>query len=174
MMKNQKTKIKKSPGRSVMFGKGAAIRAVSLLTTFGILVSACLFLSCGKKADEEGAEVKPSSVKTASPAEVRKTLEKLVGRWRRPDGGYVIDIRSVRANGELDAGYFNPRPINVSKATATAEGGKVKVFVELYDERYPGSTYDLTYDPRSDVFMGTYFQASIRQDFDVVFVRMKQ
>ena len=34
------------------------------------------------------------------------------------DGGYVIEIRSIRARGKLDAAYLNPRPINVSQATA--------------------------------------------------------
>jgi hypothetical protein len=84
----------------------------------------------------------------------------------------VIEIRRVGVHGDLDAGYFNPRPINVSKAEASAQEGKVRVFIELYDEGYPGSTYDLTYDPRSDVLLGNYFQAAIRQNFDVVFVRM--
>jgi uncharacterized protein (DUF2147 family) len=131
-----------------------------------------LFFSCGKK--EDGTQEKQKTVNTISQAEAQKTLEKLVGRWLRPDGGYVIEIQRIGPNGKLDAGYFNPRPINVSKAKASVEGGEIKVFVELYDERYPGSTYDLTYDLRSDVLLGTYFQAAIRQNFDVVFVRMKE
>jgi len=140
----------------------------------GIIFSCGLFLSCGKKADEEGTREKTVSAEDASPAEVRAALEKLVGRWHRPDGGYVIAIRGVGADGALDAGYFNPRPINVSKAKGAVEGETIEVFIELYDEGYPGSTYDLTYDLRSDVLLGTYFQAAIRQNFDVVFVRMKE
>ena len=38
---------------------------------------------------------------------------------------------------------------------------------------YPGSTYTLTYDPKRDQLQGVYFQATLRQSFDVVFVRMK-
>jgi hypothetical protein len=49
-------------------------------------------------------------------------FEKLEGRWRRADGGYVLDIRKVRPDGAIDAAYLNPRPINVSKAQATRDG----------------------------------------------------
>ncbi|RPJ22027.1 MAG: hypothetical protein EHM26_02365 [Desulfobacteraceae bacterium] len=73
----------------------------------------------------------------------------------------------------MEAGYFNPRPINVSKAQASKEGGKIKVFVELSDVGYPGSTYTLTHDPKEDVLRGVYFQAAMKQNFDVYFTRMK-
>ena len=43
-------------------------------------------------------------------------FHKLIGRWLRPDGGYVIDIRKIHADGKMDAGYYNPQPINVSRA----------------------------------------------------------
>jgi hypothetical protein len=97
----------------------------------------------------------------------------LQGRWVRPDGGYIIHVKSVDAGGKMEVGYFNPRPINVSKAQATKEGGKIKVFVELSDVGYPGSTYTLTYDAKGDVLRGVYFQAAARQNFDVYFTRMK-
>ena len=73
----------------------------------------------------------------------------------------------------MDAGYFNPRPINVSRAEASQEGTTTKVFIELRDTNYPGSTYTLTYDPQSDQLKGVYFQAALQQSFDVVFVRLK-
>ncbi len=41
---------------------------------------------------------------------------KIEGRWRRPDGGYVLDIRKIRPDGAIDAAYLNPRPVNVGKA----------------------------------------------------------
>jgi len=100
-------------------------------------------------------------------------FEALKGRWLRPDGGYIIQIRSVEGNGKIDAGYFNPQPINVSRAHATRENGKLKVFIELRDAGYPGSTYTLTYDPNEDVLRGVYFQAAVRQNFDIYFTRMK-
>ena len=103
----------------------------------------------------------------------KKGFEMLEGRWLRPDGGYIVQIRSVDSSGKIEAGYFNPRPINVSKAQAARESGKIKVFIELRDTGYPGSTYTLTYDPKDDVLRGVYYQAAMRQSFDVYFTRMK-
>ena len=40
----------------------------------------------------------------------------LPGRWVRPDGGYVITIKSVDATGKLDAAYANPSPLPFAKA----------------------------------------------------------
>ncbi len=71
----------------------------------------------------------------------------------------------------MDAGYFNPRPINVSRAEASAEGNAVKLFIELQAAGYPGSTYELIYDPGNDALVGIYFQAAMQQRFEVVFVR---
>jgi hypothetical protein len=83
----------------------------------------------------------------------------LNGRWLRPDGGYVLEIRAVDASGKIDAAYFNPKPINVAKAEATRAGSALKVFVELRPPNYPGSTYPLTYDRDHDRLQGIYFQA---------------
>ena len=97
----------------------------------------------------------------------------LNGRWLRPDGGYVLEIRAVDASGKIDAVYLNPKPINIAKAEATRDGSTLKVFVELRAPNYPGSTYTLTYDPQQDQLRGIYFQAVERQNFNVFFVRMK-
>jgi hypothetical protein len=110
---------------------------------------------------------------SAAGTKTKTGFEVLEGRWLRPDGGYIVQIRSVEGSGKMDAGYFNPRPINVSKAQATKEGGKIKVFIELSDAGYPGSTYTLTYDPKEDVLRGVYYQAIMKQSFDVFFTRMK-
>ena len=96
----------------------------------------------------------------------------LVGRWQRTDGGYIIDISRVLPDGSMQAGYFNPRPINVSRARASLVKDHLKVEVELRDSGYPGSTYTLLYDPHKDALLGFYYQAVQRQNFDVVFVRM--
>ena len=100
-------------------------------------------------------------------------FQTLKGRWLRPDGGYILEIRAVDSNGAIEAVYLNPRPINIAKAEATRAGAGVNVFVELRAPNYPGSTYTLTYDSRQDQLRGNYFQAVERQNFDVVFVRMK-
>jgi len=98
----------------------------------------------------------------------------LQGKWRRPDGGYVIDIKSVEAtSGKMDAAYFNPQPIHVSKAIATQESASTRGFVELQGVNHPGSTYTLVYAPGADQLMGTYYQAALRQQFEGGFHRIK-
>lgn len=98
-------------------------------------------------------------------------FQRLRGRWERADGGYVLEIRSVSADGGVDAAYLNPRPIHVAQAEASRQGGVLSLFVELQDVNYPGSSYNLGYDAARDVLEGTYFQAVEKQTFDVSFVR---
>ena len=100
-------------------------------------------------------------------------FQTLVGRWLRPDGGYVLEIRSVDPTGELVAAYLNPRPIHVARAEASRDGTTTKVFVELRDVNYPGSTYTLTYDRVSDQLRGVYFHAGLGQRFNICFERQK-
>jgi len=80
-------------------------------------------------------------------------------------------IRSVSAEGAVDASYLNPRPIRVARAEASRMGDGMTLFVELRDVNYPGSTYRLIYDGGRDVLTGTYFQALQQQTFEVEFVR---
>ena len=97
----------------------------------------------------------------------------LVGDWVRPDGGYVIKIRHVDKNGRVDAGYFNPRPITVSRAFASVEAGRLNLFIKLQGKGYPGSTYTLIYSEENEALVGIYYQAALGQSFDVAFVRKK-
>lgn len=103
----------------------------------------------------------------------RSEFQTLTGRWQRPDGGYVLEIKSIAVNGALDATYFNPKSIRVAKAEVSRDGGEMKVFIELRDVNYPGSIYSLTYDPAGDQLKGIYYQAAEKQRFEVAFVRMK-
>ena len=106
-------------------------------------------------------------------AQAQPDFAVLKGRWVRTDGGYVIGVQSVDAGGRMQAAYYNPNPINVSRAEASRSGQAVTVFIELRAPGYPGSTYRLIYDPKSDVLKGIYHQAALQQNFDVVFVRGK-
>ena len=98
-------------------------------------------------------------------------FQPLMGRWQRTDGGYVIEIGRIDADGKIAAGYFNPRPIYVSQAQASMQNGYIKVEVELRDTGYPGSRYTLIYDQPKDRLIGFYYHAVSGQNFDVVFVR---
>ena len=99
--------------------------------------------------------------------------QRLLGSWIRPDGGYILEIKEIGKDGSLKAAYYNPRSINVSRAELTRKDGSVNVLIELRDVNYPGSTYKLRYDPKSDRLIGTYFQAVEGVTYDIQFVRAK-
>ena len=99
--------------------------------------------------------------------------KRLIGRWVRLDGGYILELSGIGKDGSLKAAYFNPRPINVARAGFTRTDGKLTVFIELRDINYPGSTYNLQYDSASDRLKGTYFQAVEKQTFAIEFVRAR-
>ena len=106
-------------------------------------------------------------------AEGKTQFQKLRGQWRRPDGGYILAIRNIADSGAIEAAYFNPNPIHVAKAEASQHDSVTRVFIELRDVNYPGSTYTLTYDPSSDQLRGIYYQAVEQQRFEVVFERIQ-
>lgn len=95
----------------------------------------------------------------------------LVGRWLRSDGGYILQLSDPGPEGQLQAAYFNPRPINVSKAAWKHEEGYLGAFVELRAPNYPGSTYTLAYDAKKDILVGIYFHAGLRRQFQIEFER---
>jgi hypothetical protein len=117
------------------------------------------------------AEPIPGAPLAASKSEPQTVFAALPGRWVRPDGGYTITIKSVDAGGKLDANYANPSPLPFYAATATEEGGKLKLFLELRAGGYNGSTYALNYDAAADRLTGAYYQAVAKQTFEVVFIR---
>ena len=117
------------------------------------------------------SEPLPVAPVASSISESQAAFASLPGRWVRPDGGYVISIRSVDAGGKLDASYANPNPLPFYAATATGDGGALKLFFELRAGGYNGSTYTLNYDVASDRLKGTYYQAVAKQTFEVVFIR---
>jgi hypothetical protein len=47
-------------------------------------------------------------------------------------------------DGKPKAGYFNPKSTNTGNATWTNKDGVLKIYIELRNENYPGSKYDLT------------------------------
>jgi hypothetical protein len=97
--------------------------------------------------------------------------KQLAGQWIRASGGYVLDIRNVQADGKLEAVYLNPKPINVSKASANIKTGRIELFVELRDKYYPGSYYTLTYDSKMDRLIGVYHHLGLGQNINVFFSR---
>jgi len=152
-------------------------RVAAVVLAIAVLAAGAFWWSKGRQANAQAATAPAAGTQTANPPAsapvTPPAFEKLTGKWLRPDGGYVIEIKSVEPGGKMDAAYFNPRPINVSKAEAIREGSVAKVFIELRDVKYPGSTYTLTYDPVADQLQGIYYHAGLQQQFEVLFQRMK-
>jgi hypothetical protein len=123
-------------------------------------LSIVLLLSC-KSGSQEGSVTSSEAVNP----------QRLVGQWVRPDGGYILEINRVRTIGKLEARYLNPRPIHIETAELRQDGQDIGVFIELKDEGYPGSYYELMYYEGEDVLKGKYFQATQRAVYEVVFVR---
>lgn len=119
----------------------------------------------------------PSDPGRSAPASIPRPgiladdANRLLGNWVRTDTPYVIEIIDANDSGALKAAYYNPRSINVAHAEARYTAGNLEVFVELRDINYPGSTYTLTYDRQNDILRGVYFQATMRETYDVAFTR---
>lgn len=83
----------------------------------------------------------PTAIQTRSmsaaadlPQTTRKTdKQRLTGRWIRPDGGYILELKDIKKDGKLKASYFNPSSINVFRAERNRKEGRINIFVELRD-----------------------------------------
>jgi len=176
MSQKTKKKSKSSAGIQQPKAKGKSSRVSWILVGLAVVVAIAgiyfVFVRQGPTSgDAEGVSGSGSGHQADRQAPASVDFQALVGKWVRPDGGYVISVKGVDPDGRVDAGYFNPRPIHVSRSEASVEGKAVKLFIELQAAGYPGSTYELIYDPGSDSLVGIYFQAAMQQRFEVVFVR---
>lgn len=156
-------------------GRRTAAMAAGLVAAVVMAWGAWTYSSNHSIPSEAGSNA-PSSEKATSPPPDAMGLpaaDQLIGRWVRPDGGYIIEVNGIEPDGRMDVRYYNPNPIHVSEATVSNAGGVAKVFIELRDAGYPGATYTLLYNPRQDMLMGDYYQPAAGQTFEVVFVRYK-
>lgn len=139
-------------------------------STVSQLLGLALALASIGAATAQGAA--PAAKGTGASAVAENiNIDVLKGAWVRPDGGYVILIKGAGQNGQLEAMYYNPKPLPFAKAQASRTGATLSAFFELQAGGYSGSTYHLTYDAASDRLKGTYYQAVVKQKFDVYFVR---
>lgn len=124
---------------------------------------------CGRSGDRP-AEPEAAEAVPATPG-VPAVLEGVLGRWVREDGGYVLEVRGGGSDGTLEAGYFNPAPITVSRAAWIKAGDRLQLFVELTGSGYDGSTYVLHHEPQRDRLVGEYRQAVQGQTYQIEFAR---
>jgi len=144
---------------------GKIVIATAIVVLMVVVALAWLLRNRSATEGEPGADASTTAAVT------REQVDTIVGRWRRTDGGYIIDIRGLDTAGKLKVAYYNPNPINVSQAEVVQGASGLHIFVELRDAGYPGATYRLDYDRARDTMTGLYYQPTAGQSFDVVFVR---
>src|ERR1043165_8425589 len=101
----------------------------SSIRRLALVALGCLGLAGCKRSEAPAApkaEAPAAKAAAAAPAPAGD-WNKLRGRWLRPDGGYVLEIRSVADDGRAEAAYFNPNPIHVAWAKIANAGGVLKV-----------------------------------------------
>ena len=176
-MSSRKKKKRKSNRKPVQASPKKRFPIIWVSLIIVVAIGAVILVMANLRSPEQDqASKSDASVPRAQTTEASDKpggFENLIGRWLRPDGGYIIEIRNIGADGRMDVAYLNPRPINVTRAEASWKKGKQEVFIELQDKGYPGSTYTLDYNPDQDTFTGVYFQATLKQAFEVVFVRQQ-
>ena len=173
-MDSKKSNRKRKPLRNKKSRKRSPAMTILIMGIAIAGVASVLFLR-PSSSDKELTSVANSNSSENLSADISSTkhkeLSKIIGHWLRPDGGYNIEIRNIGEDGRLDALYFNPRPINVSQAEVVVENGRLKIFIELRDVGYPGARYSLIYSPQDDTLQGLYYQPSVGQSFEVIFIR---
>lgn len=162
-------RLAKGKGR---FPTGLVGLGLGTVLAAAIFILAPRFSGLPKSAPPRSTEA-PAATTPASDPEAKANPQRLIGRWLRPDGGYILDIQGVKGDRSLEVAYLNPNPIHVSRAETEEDGKTLRVFVELRDVNYPGCTYKLTYHPDKDQLTGVYFQAALNESFEVAFTRMK-
>ena len=137
---------------------------MKILQSLGAVAAICfVWLFCGSALASQEQDIQKSSGFNAA-----KQLE---GRWVRENGGYVLVLQDIKADGTIKAFYLNPRSINVHEANWKFEDERLIIYVEMRDVNYPGSNYTLMYRAVNDVLWGSYFQAVQKQTMKVRFVR---
>ena len=145
------------------------------INRFLAVLSTAIIFSCNQSDqgnDTASADSAKPTTEVSPPPVTNIDEGKLLGNWVRTDSPYEIRILEFRSDGNLLAGYFNPKSINVGKAT-WSKAETIDLYVELQDQNYPGSNYLLRYMPEQDMLTGKYFQAVEGATYDVSFSRKK-
>lgn len=159
-------------------GRWVALSLATLILGAGL--SSCRKAAPAPKAENAPAVTAPAAPAATTPpgskapAAVPEAMRKILGQWLRTDGGYVLELRSAEISGVVEALYFNPNSIHVSRAIWMQGATGLQVVVELTDVGYPGATYVLAHDAQTDRLVGTYTQPQMQQTFEIEFVRQKK
>ena len=126
--------------------------------------------ACQKTSPAPEAAAPAAAAKPTAP-NVPEGVRNLLGRWMRADGGYVLELKSADLSGAVEAAYFNPKPIRVSRAIWMQGPAGFQIVVELNDVGYPGALYELSPDAKGDRLVGKYTQPAMRESFEIEFAR---
>ena len=78
----------------------ASVRTASCTVAGILLITGAL--SCGRRGAERAQPAASAVATQASPDRSAVGFERLVGRWLRADGGYVLEIRAVTPEGRVE------------------------------------------------------------------------
>ena len=162
-------KVTPASKKRVLSAKWVILGLAGVAVAAGILIYHLRYANTDSTKASQSVEAKGNRATSPSGD---NAVKKLIGSWRRLDGGYIIDILRIDADGQMSAAYYNPKSIHVSRAAASLNDETVSVFIELNDVGYPGSAYTLAYHPQQDILSGVYFQAAVKQTFKVIFTRV--
>jgi hypothetical protein len=84
-----------------------------------------------------------TAVATDSSPATGEAVPGLPRRWLRTEGGYVLEVRRVASDGQLQAAHCNQRPIHAARGEWTRKDGKLGILGELHGVDYSGSKYFL-------------------------------
>ena len=140
----------------------------------GFAMAAWILISKQIIVDRPGREPAIQSETSPTPLENPNRYNMLLGRWQRQDGGDVIEISRINADGTVQSAYYNPRPVRVAKAHLAVKESTVTIFIELKDADVSGATYSLIYDRQKDALNGVYHQSASDHRLDVSFRRIKE
>lgn len=142
-----------------------------LLWMFLLFITGCTTTPGTKTEESQKAASSSTESIVVSGISADSIQSVLKGKWLRSDGTYTIEIFSVKEDGKMDAGYFNPNPVNVGSSVWMIKEGSILIEIVLRDANYPGSKYNLIYDHQNDLLSGNYFQAVQGINYDVIFTR---
>jgi hypothetical protein len=159
------------PTHCAMRLRPSVVPTLALCFTTMLVATACQKAAKDAAPSAAATPAPPTTAPKAAAAAVPEPVQKVLGKWLRADGGYVLELRSAELSGVVQAAYFNPKSINVSRAIWMQGATGFQVVVELNDVGYPGATYVLSHDAQSDRLIGKYNQPAMQQSFDIEFVR---
>ena len=118
-MSSSKKKKHKSSRKPVQAPPKKRIPVIWLSLVIVAAVGAAILVTVNLRPNGQNQNSKSDAAlpqaQSSTAVDQNQGFENLIGRWLRPDGGYIIEIRSVSADGRMDAAYLNPRSINVAR-----------------------------------------------------------